>query len=316
MSAPETGSERPTKRPRYTPSQPRDSMEPGEITPEYLHPPDAEESTLEEHSDPERLDSKPSRAVVQRLLSKDVFECVWKMRVLEDSANDLSFATKVITIRIRSDTTYYTDFYVHERLIRRSSFSVESELAKNNPPIVTLYGIGTTAFMSYVQWLYSGNLHSRLSISGTTQQDQEHELKRLIEGCAAGHSLVDDDYEDINADALVDWALEILPQKSLAKPTFYAHRIYQLTSATSPLRKLIVDLSVYVQNFQDWDKVDDYKFSNVFLTELAVANSIKQRDTSSCEGDRARKYFEQYRGTCHYHCHPRGKCYRRKGTEV
>jgi hypothetical protein len=170
------------------------------------------------------------------------------------------------------------------------------------------------AFRLYVQWLYTGRLHTRLSLARDEQfKDRRYELTNLIEGYLLGDYLQDNDYKDILVDAMVEWASEYSGVPHSAKPADFAARVYTSTDGSSPLRKLLADLTVWLPKQSDWKQIPEDQFPHGFLCDVIRVFSAKIQQSETAPEDK-KAPFQRYRGTCHYHCHGKEACYKTKGS--
>ena len=216
--------------------------------------------------------------------------------------------TKVIAVRVGAEPKH-TDFSVHENLIRLSSPFFEAALSRDwkesQEKIVKLPGCNAHAFRIYVQWLYTGQLHTKLQFNHTSPNDGQWEWANLVKAYLLGDYLQDIDFKDTIMDAMIDWANEATRECSDAPP-HSSVEVYQHTRDGSPLRKVTLDFTTWrlTNNFPV--SMNEYQFPSDFLT--AVVTSLTERIRT---GKVVRPNFMDKK-YCYYHCHGDRACYKDK----
>jgi hypothetical protein len=154
-----------------------------------------------------------------------------------------------------------------------------------------------------------GNSRSPYDIP--SPNDRELQLTNLVKGYLLGDYLQDCNYKDTLADALMQWGSEYT--SATLKPFNQAPLVYASTNKDSPLRELIVDLTLWIQDSADWNRVRDDQLPNAFLCDYIRAREARNRCSRVMTvAARNTAPFIRFKGTCHYHCHGEDGCYKKK----
>lgn len=183
-------------------------------------------------------------------------------------------------------------------------------------PFVRLADQNSPTFRIYVQWLYSGRLHTKLYFKeGSEASGNVHrnEWLQLVNAYLLGEKLADTDFRDLVLDACLDWFGEA-SRKDLLIIVQSVREAYTQLAKNSPLRQLVVDIAAWhfdhqtVKKFQEVESVVDFPKS--FLLDMLAAMSARFQGTGSSFG--IVSPVLKGRGTCEYHCHGDEKCYKAK----
>ncbi|CAD0086724.1 unnamed protein product [Aureobasidium mustum] len=192
-----------------------------------------------------------------------------------------------------SDTT-------HELNAQEDSIKAETEPeteeirdAKRESVIECKLDVDVAAFRVYTEWVYSGQIQwGALSVNA-----EDIDFSSIGEAYILGEKLLDRNFKN----AIVNLLLRTIVAQGkmdLTLPTL----VFKETSASAPLRKLLVDIWV-CYGHKDWLKPDEYRqtISATFLSDLSTAfldlhghDEIPKSNLSTLD-------------TCKYHEHPDGK---------
>jgi hypothetical protein len=152
--------------------------------------------------------------------------------------------TKVITVRVGREPSH-TDFTVHEDPIRASSLFFQAAFLRpwreSQERIVRLPECDATAFQIYTHWLYSGLLCAIPSGASSSTGASSS----LVRGYLLGDYLLDTNYKDIIMDGLVEWNKDAGVAQRLTFLNSWINIVDDKTRQDSPLRKLLVDITVW-----------------------------------------------------------------------
>lgn len=159
-------------------------------------------------------------------------------------------------------------FHVHEqRLCDRSPFftkAFQKEWKEGQERTIPLPDDDPGVFDLYVQWIYRGQIFSRMPRAEFRLLDREMEL--LIDAYIFGEKIQDSNYQDAVLDSLLAYTntrdekgVRWFPTGALVR------KAYQKTPASSPLRRLLVDMHNR-SGHKEW--VGDDNNSVEFLADL------------------------------------------------
>lgn len=216
--------------------------------------------------------------------------------------------TKVITVRVGVEPAH-VDFTVHEDLVRKSSAFFEAALGRewleSKERMVRLPEYAAKDFMIYVQWLYSERLH--MSPDGGAKEPTES--TNLMKGYLLGDYLQDTRYKDTLMDALIEWGWSATEKDYAAIVSNWAYAVLSKTPKDCPLRKFLVDLTVWHTTSAFW--VSSHQgFSNEFVAMVSVGFSTRCNDAYRVSPLRTGAH-----GYCSYHCHGDKQCYKTGSKE-
>ncbi|KAF2250850.1 hypothetical protein BU26DRAFT_603379 [Trematosphaeria pertusa] len=231
----------------------------------------------------------------------------------------LDFGIKVRAVRVGTESQH-TDFTVHENLLRRSPFFV-SPLdpcgSGDAGAFTALPDHKPTAFTVYVQWLYSGRLHTKPSKEETTAVGdplRRQEWLKLVDAYILGEYLGDIDFRDTVIDAMLGWFHEAQTQDRTSLLDSVGE-VYMETSPGSPLCRLLSDIVAW--HFEDRTlqemkvKQTSFQLPPAFLLDTLVKLSSRFQGAGMAAFGRGSP-VNAGRGTCIYHCHGPGDkaCYK------
>jgi hypothetical protein len=216
--------------------------------------------------------------------------------------------TKVIDICVGAEPKQ-VDFSVHENLIRSSSRFFDAALnhdwKETQERIIRLPDCNVHAFRIYVQWLYTNQLFTKLQFNQTSAKDGQREWANLVKAYLLGDYLQDIKFKDTIMDAMVDWGHEA-DRECINAPPHSSVEIYQQTSNTSPLRKLVVDFTTWSIMDSSHVSMSDFQFPSDFLAAVVTNLAERFRTGNDVTSDFVGKKY------CQYHCHGERACYREK----
>ena len=240
-----------------------------------------------------------------------------------------SFGTKIKAVRVGTDNDHI-DYTVHESLLKRSPF-LSSELETSDAQQSFLYvsDIKPSAFGIYVQWLYSGRLHTKMPKGSATVTEPTHrrEWFKLVDGYLVGEHLAGIDFRDTVIDAMLEWCKEASPT-DLQVLLDNVSEVYKSCNYNSPLRQLVSDVAAW--HFADADiqgmrTGSRGSLPSEFVLEMLCKLSARlQGPSTKPQGGQGQGLFANAvhvlqspvatgRGTCKYHCHGDKICYRKLG---
>lgn len=206
------------------------------------------------------------------------------------------------------------NFTVHENLLRRSSdffgAALKEVWLEARERLICLPTERPAPFHIYVQWLYSACLFSKHTLSSTTSSCDAHrqEWETLVWCYQLASYIQDVSFKDTIMDAMMQWAVDV-PQKTRDTVIKSAAEIYDNTEEGSPLRRFLIDLSVWKVSTGAWTTEDASKVPHDFL--LAVTAGLSRRFES---GGTLRDMIDDNIGTCHYHAHGNKPCYKARSN--
>ncbi|KAF2122616.1 hypothetical protein BDV96DRAFT_593136 [Lophiotrema nucula] len=220
------------------------------------------------------------------------------------------FGTKIITVEVDQNPARQT-FTVHENLIRKSSAFFEAALGRGwteaRDRVVKLPEYSARAFELYMNWLYTSRPHYK-DPHGMSLAEAESSWCDLLESYLLGDYLQDANFKDITIDSMLRW-MHDCEVKSCHIPAIFSVKTYERTGDGSPLRTLLVGFSawsLYMAFIKSLEDIESrIECPRLFLRDLVsrVANIARERTQPSSP-------YGQHNGTCHYHCHGKGPCYK------
>ncbi|KAF2654610.1 hypothetical protein K491DRAFT_716975 [Lophiostoma macrostomum CBS 122681] len=234
-------------------------------------------------------------------------------RFAHDQIMDFGTEVKAVRVGLEENHIYYT---VHESLLRRTSVFRDQLRNSESTPlqigVLLLPYAKPSAFGIYVQWLYSGRLHTKMKKSpSVTDPLHQREWFKLVDGYLIGERMADAEFRDTIMDAMLEWCKEatIQDQKVLLDNV---GDIYSSCATGSPLRQLVSDVSAW--HFDD-ATIQEMRIDNeVALPYDFVLDTLSKLSTRMQGTGRSpfgtRSPIEGGRGTCRYHCHGDKACYR------
>ncbi|KAF2126888.1 hypothetical protein P153DRAFT_368916 [Dothidotthia symphoricarpi CBS 119687] len=216
--------------------------------------------------------------------------------------------TKVIFVRVGQEPKH-TDFTVHENIIRLSSPFFDEVLSREwrGPQewIVRLPDCNAHTFHIYNQWLYTDQLHIKPQVGHTLLNDGQWEWDNLVKGYLLGEYLQDIDFKDTLMDAMIDWGHYAAREYSNVPPRS-AVEVYRYTQDSSPLRKIVLDITCYRLLNSFPILVSDFHSPQDFFTSVLDTIAERHRTCQAiCPSFADKKY-------CLYHCHGDRVCYKDK----
>jgi len=216
-------------------------------------------------------------------------------------------------IRVTWKTHDSRVFAIHSNILKhRSPFfkallesdteaaGIKNELEEENPSEQNMTSTiefegSIVAFRLYTEWIYSGRIQRGLSNGeGTTEDTSLHNIGQAY---ILGERLQDCKFKN----AIVDFLLETIVTQGkmdLTLPTL----IFDKTSVSAPLRKLLVDIYV-LYGHKDWLKPDGSNESTIsaaFLSDLSTAflarSNPSDLPTTNSSAFSAFKYYEYPEG--------------------
>jgi hypothetical protein len=226
-----------------------------------------------------------------------------------------SMGTKIITVRVGIEGKQQ-DFTVHETLVRQASPFFENALShewtESQSRIVNLPTMRAEDFHLYVQCIYTGRLYARPSDRKTPFEANHAEFKRLANAYVLGDYLQDTAFRDTIIDAILECAVEG-PLSIMYSGC--ASTLYLETQEGCPLRKLLIDITVWLQRKDVLEILEEtgvpqpVDFLRGVIIGLHDRFQGANRETDKNDGI---AHFNAIRGTCHYHCHGEEKCYKER----
>lgn len=213
--------------------------------------------------------------------------------------------TTVITVRVGKESCHQ-DFTVHEDLVRNSSTFFENTLScdwlESEEHMVRLPDIVPHYFSIYVQWLYTKRLYVT---SDKAYSKATIEGFNLISSYILGRHMKDDTYTDTIRDTLIEWVDGATKLELEDVISSYALITSDQIVASSPLQKLLVDVTVWCTSHTFWTR-SHLVFPAEFVSLVSVAFSAR------CQSIIAKHPFENGSAVdpCTYHCHGDEPCYK------
>lgn len=227
------------------------------------------------------------------------------------------FGTKVMTVRV-GQAPNHTDFTVHENLLSRTPFLAEAiNSKKDSTTYIEIGDHSKSAFGLYLQWLYTGRLHtkpSKVPLLIYTSPSQE-EWHNLTDAYLLGERLGDIKFKDTVIDAMLEWFFETLPKdRRVVYET--APKVYLRVQAGGPLRRLISDMAAYHFDDQTIQEMATRQSSlglpYDFLSDTLVKFSSRMQGSGASTMSKiVQPPVFAGRGTCNYHCHGDNECYKK-----
>ena len=215
------------------------------------------------------------------------------------------FFSRLITIRVGKESTH--DFMIQRALVTsRSEFmraAVEKDWKEAKEGLVRFPEDSIEAFGIYHHFLYTGRV---LSKDPNSHAGSPQEYERLVQAYILGDKLMDGDYKDI----IIDCIVHKLNETCTFDPNLTT-LVYESTASHSPLRRLWLDVYVWLSNAQ-WLNEDatGVLIDADFLVDLGKAH------TNFWGGHRP-KHAPFMGNRCAYHEHASGICYLTKdGTDL
>ncbi|KAG9515702.1 hypothetical protein KCV07_g7220, partial [Aureobasidium melanogenum] len=165
--------------------------------------------------------------------------------------------------------------------------------AKNKSVIEMGLDVDVTAFRLYTEWVYSGRIQKgALEVSA-----EDIDFSSIGQAYILGEKLQDQKFKN----AVINLLLQTIITQGMMDLTFPT-LVFKETSASAPLRRLLVDLYV-CYGYKDWLKPDGSKeaISGTFLSDLSAAFF----DRHGHDGVTKAKVLAL--NPCNYHEHPDGK---------
>lgn len=188
----------------------------------------------------------------------------------------------------------------HELNVREDSIKPENEPeteqtrhAQKESVIECKLDVDVAAFRLYTEWVYSG--HIQRGVLSVNAEDID--FSSIGEAYILGEKLLDQNFKN----AIVNLLLQTIAAQGkmdLTLPTL----VFKETSASAPLRKLLVDIWV-CYGHKDWLKSDESRqtVSTTFLSDLSTAFLDRHGH------DEIPKSNLSTLNACRYHEHPDGK---------
>lgn len=224
-----------------------------------------------------------------------------------------SHGENIIVVWVGRDTAA-TKFYVDADLaIQHSEFfsaalkDGSKEAEERTVRLPDLDEGMAAAFEDFHSFLSSGKV-----TSGETDESAKYDAEkgseewdRLVDSWILGNVLVSGSFKDAVVDAMVHKTL------TNSVPIDIHMDLYQNSSDSAPIRKLVVDIAVHIWYEEDiatLDPDDEPKLQAKFLRDVAVAfHKVKQLS----KAEQAKDPIESSEGGCHYHEHGADKpCYK------
>ena len=152
------------------------------------------------------------------------------------------------------------------------------------------------AFRLYAAWVYSGLIQKRILKIGVPGAENIS-YSNIGQAYILGDKLKDHKFKN----AIVDCLLETIVSQGKMDLTL-PNLIFDKTSASAPLKKLLVDIYV-LYGHKDWLKPDGSSQTNsaIFLSDLSAAFLARHGH------DKARPNNMSVLNACNYHEHPERK---------
>lgn len=225
---------------------------------------------------------------------------------IADSWISRSVLGDLITVWVGRDTAA-KKFYINPDLaIQHSEFfaaALQTDSEEAEPRTVRLPDLSddvAATFENFQFFLYAGKVVSR---QPDVRPDEDEEWDRLAKSWILGNSLLSGSFKDAVVDAMVRKLLQSAPLDIYMD-------LYQNSSDSSPIRKLMVDIAVHEWEEEDIAAVDTDSEPAVqakFLRDVAVA-------LFKCEHLSGAQQAESpisARSGCYYHEHDAAKaCYK------
>ncbi|KAF2452023.1 hypothetical protein P171DRAFT_479036 [Karstenula rhodostoma CBS 690.94] len=222
----------------------------------------------------------------------------------------LDFGTKVVTIRVGGEPDH-KDFTVHEDGRKRSPYLMDPRNQK--PAFISLPDARPEDFNVYVQWLYTGRLHTK-----TIHFDHGVEWVMLTNVYLLGHKLADVDFQDRVMDSMLDWLKDAGHNIDCLAVVFdNVTQIFnetKISGKNNPLRRLVSDIvSAKLSNTTIQSMALDRQSEQLppaFL--LDIVSKLSTKLVAGHLSFLSLTKSPELRENCHYHCHKNGECYRNK----
>lgn len=198
--------------------------------------------------------------------------------------------------------------HVHEDILRKHSRFFENALngswRESRDKRIKLPTDRPACFDIWIQWIYSGHIYSKRG-DEMTATIQNEEFNLLCGAYILGDMLQDDDFKDAVLDVLIDTTLSTEPVRL---PTTQARYVWENTPPQSSLRKLLIDMVVYMAGAEGFREQFRMGYNEDFYCD-ALEAMIKYRGVVI---DQNQAPFRT--NACLYHEHRRKlvHCYRFK----
>jgi hypothetical protein len=143
--------------------------------------------------------------------------------------------------------------------------------------VVRLPSQNSEHFASYVQWLYSGVLYCQIkSDAGVVQISPE--FARLFDMYILGDEIQDESFQNAIIDSIIE-LVEFSNQLPIRSPDI--SHIFDNLPPMSPLRKLLVDLCVYLCDSKWLENVNFERYPKEFWFEVTKGLTPKESNAKS-----------------------------------
>ncbi|KAF2122619.1 hypothetical protein BDV96DRAFT_639196 [Lophiotrema nucula] len=223
---------------------------------------------------------------------------------------------EIVTVRVGADSNV-VQCAVHKSLLGRSDV-LQALLNSDQGTSLQLPMVKASAFAIYVQWLYSGRLHTKVSttsIGTVAESGIRHEWVNLVDCYLLGEHINDIFFRDEVIDAMLLWFKEVDAKnqpKNFEAVLDNVTEAYNVTKAGSLLRTLVSDIVAYhfedpsIQDLRRNDETGGH-YPYGFVLDVATKLSSRRQNGMSLE---ARSPVRLAWGTCAYHCHGEKACYK------
>lgn len=213
-----------------------------------------------------------------------------------------------MTIRVGHESK---DFVIHEDGRKRSPYLMDPRNQEST--FISLRYAHPEDFNIYVQWLYTGRLHTK-----STLFEHGAEWVRLTRVYLLGLQLGDVDFQDRVIDSMLDWVKDAGNVADRLAVVFdNVAQVYNGTTDSgkdNPLRRLVSDIvTTKLNNPTIQGMTSDQKsreMPTVFLLE--VISKLSTRLVANTPLFSKAHLLPELREVCHYHGHKEGECYRKK----
>lgn len=227
-------------------------------------------------------------------------------------ANTLSaFKSAMITLAVGKEGE---EFFMHESLLSKNSsvfaLATKKEWKEGQEHRVALPNYTSQVVNLYLQWLYSGHILSR-EFPEENYNPNGAEFGLLIDAFIFGEKMRDGNFKD----AIIDAMIHSFATRDMQGVRFYStpsrlNHAWQGTPAGSPLRKLLVDMTILYGNSAWLSGSENIEF----LTELGKRLLDEKRMRTPQDPTSP---ISPMFNSCQYH-HHHGKdteCYSRRGVK-
>lgn len=223
---------------------------------------------------------------------------------LDRTDPDQSTSTKPITVVVGSGDKEQT-FYCHEELVTTHSdffaAAMRKEWVEGQDRIVRLPEYDPDYFKMFASFLYTGAIHSLADGDYDVEELKDWEYQRLALAWTLGNKLICVAFQDAVVDAIINKLMTEGPQYPLG----LYRGVYTMTAGSCGLRRLVVDITVFIWPIGQLAKATVYADCAEFYRDVAAR----------LEGlnDEQRKYNPAFFGEgsgCMYHDHGTRPCYK------